>query len=96
MSDDEAKTPKQSGSFGIMTGICHDSILELSRWLTTAPDSAEKKIVRLIQEFRTCSSKVQAWTITTEQTEKKATVAEIFALREAALKHAELYGYKLR
>lgn len=98
MSDDdrEAPTPRQSGTYGMMLGICRDSQLDLEHWLKSAPESVTERLIFLIHCFKKCGAEVQQWTIETPSADKLKTRDNILALRAEAQDLAKAYGHRLR
>ena len=107
MNDDESPTPKQSGSYGIMQGICEDSFRSLDKILGEL--SLKVEIGRLgpngeaffvgnafLATFEKLSKQVESWATTTPTAEAKtATIQKILETRTAASDWAKSLGYTL-
>lgn len=97
MDQDETPTPKQSGSFGIMQGICEDTLASLAAWRVKAAGTERADIVdAFITRFRRSHAAVLSWAEEPPSPNAKAaTVRDIFDRREEARDWGARWGWTL-
>ena len=99
MNQDETPTPKQSGSYAMMQGVCEDSLRSLERWRVKASaDSPAKwlEVRRFAERFTALLADVKSWGEAPPGPEAKArTIREIFAARDEASAWGARWGWEL-
>jgi hypothetical protein len=97
VNQDETPTPKQSGSFGIMQGICEDTLRSLAAWRVRGAGTERADIVDgFIARFRRNHAAVLAWGEEPPSPDAKAaTVRDILDAREEARDWGARWGWTL-
>lgn len=52
MNEDETPTPRQSGSYAVMQGICEDTLRSLEAWRASSAASARWELLGKIEQFQ--------------------------------------------
>jgi phosphoribosyl-dephospho-CoA transferase len=103
MSDDEAVTPKQSGSYGIMLDVCRMTIRQLEQ-LNLPNGDGQEACVQLLMRARRLVREINAWPESHPMgelaraefdAEKSQTVSDVLRLREDAVALATAHGVAL-
>jgi hypothetical protein len=103
MNQDDTPTPRQSGSFGIMSGICEESKKSLKAWLATtrataSPDSVNMScaIEQFIARFDALRTEIESWPRLPPKPERKAEVIGlVLTVRSEASDYAAKHGRRI-
>lgn len=97
MNQDETPTPKQSGSYGIMQGICENTLASLAAWRVKAAGTERADVIdAFVARFRRNHAAVLAWAEEPPTPHAKAaTVRDILDGREEARLWGALLGWTL-
>lgn len=104
MSDDETPTPKQSGSYAIMAGICADSRTALREWerelhgnILSPGAATQIRVIReFIRRFDELHTDISRWASTPPSaTDKASTIDTVLELREKAQLYAIRFGRRI-
>jgi hypothetical protein len=96
MSDEHTPVTRPTGSYGIMTGACRETIIELAKWYISCPPAVDNLLLELMRELKACLGRVQRWTLDTPQDKKSEDINRILGLRAQADALAAKYQQKLR
>jgi hypothetical protein len=97
MDQDETPTPKQSGSFAVMQGVCEDSLRSLEAWRARARDDVRAaEIQRFDERFRVLLEAVKSWAVAPPSpTDKACTIEDIIGARNEATDWGARWGWSL-
>lgn len=97
MNRDETPTPKQSGSFGIMQGICEDSLRSIEWWsVKAAGTDRAADVAQFEARFRALLAAVKSWAESPpSQADKACTIEDILGARTEATDWGARWGWSL-